>query len=201
MDRWMHSSWNFSADGSTPMFPTNLKNSEENLPKIRANKITVREARAKGNFAFSFYRTQTRQNVGKQSSPIVAHVPTCHCQLCETEIFFDSPEFRNFVSEITATKLGDVQDFFASWYRPGDFLTEHSDNGVQRSVALIFGFTKNWITDFGGNLNFVNRYEKIFTPAFNSLLIFNVKDDASHFVSEVVTHVTQKRFMVVGWYT
>jgi Rps23 Pro-64 3,4-dihydroxylase Tpa1-like proline 4-hydroxylase len=130
----------------------------------------------------------------------VAHYPSCQCALCQTENFFDSAGFRALVHDITGTSLGGVQDFFASWYQPGDFLTQHHDHGVERSVAVLFGFTKNWSPVFGGNLHFLQPFDKIFYPSFNSLVLFDVKLNPEHFVEEVVAGAKPKRLTVTGWF-
>lgn len=94
-------------------------------------------------------------------------------------------------------------DAQASNYRPGHFLTRHSDDGAkkERRAAYTIGFTRQWEPDWGGLLMFLDENKDIsraYLPRFNTLTIFDGL--RVHSVSAVSTFAAAPRLSIVGWF-
>ena len=72
----------------------------------------------------------------------------------------------------------------ASWYRPGDYSSPHSDVGHGRRIAFIWHLTESWDERDGGDLVWCSPYAR-FAPTPNTLYLFEVSDDSMHFVQPV----------------
>jgi hypothetical protein len=118
----------------------------------------------------------------------------------------NSPEFLNFLNEITGLKLTSLNTLFLSKYKSGSFLSPHSDKGNGK-LAFVLNITPQWKPQYGGILHFMNdeRTEiiKSFVPEFNSFVIFNVPElhGIPHFVSHVAPNVRFNRYAITGWFS
>lgn len=107
----------------------------------------------------------------------------------------------------TVTGLSDISrvDAQATLYRPGNFLTAHSDEQVgehNRRAAYVIQLCRNWKADWGGLLHFIDgrgAVTQTFTPRFNSMALFAVPQE--HVVSMVATFAPGPRFGITGWFT
>jgi Rps23 Pro-64 3,4-dihydroxylase Tpa1-like proline 4-hydroxylase len=107
----------------------------------------------------------------------------------------------------TVTGFSDVSrvDAQATLYRPGNFLTAHSDEQVgehNRRAAYVIQLCRNWKADWGGLLHFLDASGAVtqtFTPRFNSMALFAVPQE--HAVSMVATFAPGPRFGITGWFT
>jgi SM-20-related protein len=105
------------------------------------------------------------------------------------------------------TGFADIQrvDAQATLYRPGNFLTEHTDDhddAYVRRAAYVIQLCKDWKPDWGGLLHFVNARNEVtqtFVPRFNSMALFAVPQP--HVVSMVAPFAPGPRFGVTGWFT
>ena len=93
----------------------------------------------------------------------------------------------------------------ATCYIRESFLTAHddvADHNKNRLVAYVLGFTKDWKSDWGGFLQFLDpesgRVIGSFPPTFNALTLFRVPQ--WHSVSFVTPFAMGQRFSVTGWY-
>jgi Rps23 Pro-64 3,4-dihydroxylase Tpa1-like proline 4-hydroxylase len=92
-----------------------------------------------------------------------------------------------------------------SLYRPGNFLTEHTDDhddAFVRRAAYVIQLCKDWKADWGGLLHFLDARGEVtrtFVPRFNSMALFAVPQP--HVVSMVVPFAPGPRFGVTGWFT
>jgi Rps23 Pro-64 3,4-dihydroxylase Tpa1-like proline 4-hydroxylase len=116
--------------------------------------------------------------------------------------YLNSEEFIEFAHEITQDKEIVKCEAQACWYAPGQFLKLHQDNNPineDRRYAYVFGLTKEWQSDWGGLLQFVEdgKVTNTITPAFNTLAIFKVPQD--HQVSYIAPYALKPRFTVTGW--
>lgn len=117
----------------------------------------------------------------------------------------NSKDFINNLNDITGLELTKLTTLFASKYKPGNFLSPHSDKGNGR-LAFVINLTKNWKPQYGGNLHFMNetRTEIIDTivPSFNNLFIFYVPEEKGipHYVSHVVNGIKYNRYAITGWF-
>lgn len=129
--------------------------------------------------------------------------------LCDLELAMASQRFRAVVSNITSVDVGSrFQDWMASWFRPGDYLTSHADTLVGRRIAFRLGMTPDddWQDGWGGDLVFENRSlakgARLVGSSFNKMLLFDVRSaNMEHYVSEVhKASAGHKRLAVAGWY-
>mgnify|MGYP000010466225 CR=1 FL=1 len=116
--------------------------------------------------------------------------------------WINSREFLDFGQEIIEAEDVIKADAQATLYRPGDFLTLHDDDkpGADRRAAYTIGFTRQWRSDWGGQLLFHEKDGSIrrgHLPNFNSLNLFKVPQD--HSVAPVAPYATAPRLSVVGW--
>lgn len=117
--------------------------------------------------------------------------------------FINAPAFLHFARQITGMTHIVRADAQATLYAPGDFLTLHNDFDPQkgRLVAYVMGFTKNWRSDYGGILQFLDDEQDIqegFLPRFNSLMLFSVPQ--THAVTCVAPFAPLGRYAVTGWF-
>jgi len=116
--------------------------------------------------------------------------------------FLNSPEFLTFAREITGVRSIALADAQATLYRPGHFLTHHDDliSDKKRVAAYVLNFTPQWVTDWGGILQFIAEDGHIaegYTPTFNALNIFSVPQ--LHAVSYVSPFAQAGRLSITGW--
>ncbi len=105
------------------------------------------------------------------------------------------------------TGFGDIQrvDAQATLYRPGNFLTRHTDDhdgAYIRRAAYVIQLCKDWQADWGGLLHFLDARGDVthtFVPRFNSMALFAVP--TPHIVSMVAPFAPGPRFGVTGWFT
>jgi Rps23 Pro-64 3,4-dihydroxylase Tpa1-like proline 4-hydroxylase len=96
-------------------------------------------------------------------------------------------------------------DAQATLYRPGNFLTAHSDvqHGEHgRRAAYVIQLCRDWKADWGGLLQFANGRSEVtetYTPRFNSMALFAVPQE--HLVSMVAPFAPGPRFGITGWFT
>jgi SM-20-related protein len=167
---------------------------DNNMEYIEEGNRTAREAMSRGEFSYIFRRTNDD------------HVDECQCRECVFRQDVVSPEVVSFLDYITGYKVTQINEFFASWYDEGDFLSPHSDgpNGV---LGFVYNLSKNWKPHYGGNLHFQDNFdenliEKINVPKFNTLTMFDLATTMGHmhFVSEVVKGAPEKRLAFAGWW-
>ncbi|NNC37340.1 MAG: proline hydroxylase [Acidimicrobiales bacterium] len=116
--------------------------------------------------------------------------------------FVNSDEFRGFVKEVTNEPSVIKLDAQATYYAPGHFLNTHNDMGVnaERRAAYVMGFSKNWRTDWGGQLLFLDERGNTTSgvnPKFNSLTMFKVP--RTHIVTQVSSFAGGPRLSITGW--
>jgi Rps23 Pro-64 3,4-dihydroxylase Tpa1-like proline 4-hydroxylase len=117
--------------------------------------------------------------------------------------FINSPVMLDFIRAITGMKQIVRADAQATLFAPGDFLTLHNDFDAAkgRLVAYVMGFTRNWRTDYGGMLQFMDdkhNVEQGFLPHYNSLMLFTVPQ--LHAVTYVPGFAPVGRYSVTGWF-
>jgi len=91
----------------------------------------------------------------------------------------------------------------ATLYRPGQFLSQHSDSHKEEGwrIAYVLNFTTTeWRPDWGGYLTFFDEDGDIvggYKPRFNSLNLFAVP--RWHAVSYVPQFAPTARYAITGW--
>lgn len=103
-----------------------------------------------------------------------------------------------------ATGFNDISflDAQATRYKPGHFLTTHDDTqaGKKRRAAYIFGFSPEWLPDWGGYLQLLDDDDNVrigLKPSYNTLNILAIPQ--RHNVSIVAPFAGGMRFSVSGW--
>jgi SM-20-related protein len=119
--------------------------------------------------------------------------------------FLNSDECLNIGR--TVSGFGDIQSITAqaTHYTRESFLCAHddiADHKNNRLVAYVLGFSKDWISDWGGLLQFFDKEGgdviESYIPSFNGLTLFRVPQ--WHSVSFVTPFARVPRLSVTGWY-
>lgn len=116
--------------------------------------------------------------------------------------FMNSAPFLDLMRRVTGDAAIDYADGQATLYRAGDFLTRHDDRveGKGRRAAYVLGFTRRWVTDWGGLLAFPDargHVAEAYLPAFNALNLFRVP--MLHAVTQVADFAPEGRYSITGW--
>jgi SM-20-related protein len=113
----------------------------------------------------------------------------------------NSPDARDFCADVAGETGITKIDAQATLFRPGDFLTLHNDTGVgERRAAYTIGLTRDWRTDWGGQLLFHDQAGDItrgLRPQFNVLTLF--KAPQWHSVAPVAPYAGAPRLSITGW--
>lgn len=117
--------------------------------------------------------------------------------------FLTSRETVAAVRELTENPSLEFVDTRATRLRAGHFLSRHydADPSGKRCVAYVFGLTKKWHAEWGGQLQFLDPHGQVvesFVPAFNTLSLFTVPQ--LHSVSMVAPFAGANRYSVTGWF-
>jgi 2OG-Fe(II) oxygenase superfamily len=118
---------------------------------------------------------------------------------------FSSAATKAWATRLSGRSCVGPTVFSASWYLPGDHSLPHTDmvasgDNACRQVAFIWHLAKNWQSDWGGALFWCPKALYL-PPVFNTLVLFNVGPDASHFVTQVSPYAQGKRLAINGWWT
>lgn len=118
--------------------------------------------------------------------------------------FLQSPDFLAVGEAVLGLQALTQVDAQATLFTPGSFLTRHIDEGSnnERRAAYTLSFTRNWQTDWGGQLQLINQQttdvESAWIPRWNTLTIFDGRK--VHAVSQVSTFAGDGRYSIVGWF-
>lgn len=116
----------------------------------------------------------------------------------------NTPQFLNFIRQVTGIATIVKADAQATLYAPGDFLRRHNDPlGPRRNrrVAYIISMTKDWHPDYGALLQFYdedNAVTDVFVPRFNTISLFTVPQ--MHAVSFTAPFAPLARYSITGWF-
>lgn len=116
--------------------------------------------------------------------------------------YISGQQYMNFARYISGSDSINSVTAGATCFKPGCFITLHDDLHEKegRKIAQVFGFTKSWNPDWGGTLHFLDQRMKVTgveIPSFNTLDLLKVPQN--HFVSQVCSYATEKRFSITGW--
>lgn len=180
-------------------FRENMLLSQEQLrlmsPDARKQLEEGIRGRAAENFGFTYFTypmIEAAQSGRDLQHPI--HALTA---------FLNSPEFIAFAGAIISHPNITKIDAHASNYVRGHFLTRHIDDGrrKERRAAYTIGFSRDWQTDWGGLLMFLDDNGDVLRalkPRFNVLTVFDGL--MLHSVSAVSTFAPKPRLSVAGWF-
>lgn len=164
-------------------------------PDARAAMLRGIEQRARGAYQYLYHcypLLKAYQEHWDDSHPLMRWL-----EFVNTDIMLD---LIRAVSGIAGIKKADGQ---ATFYGPGNFLSQHSDqfDSEQWRLAYVYNLTRDWRPDWGGYLQFFNAagdVEKALMPRFNVLNIFAVP--RLHAVQPVASFAGGPRFALTGWF-
>jgi SM-20-related protein len=153
-------------------------------------------AQAQNDFQFVYWKFSMVDAYRRQILP--------HLVLHRVLESLASAEMIAFVRSVTG--LEDIQrvDAQATLYRPGNFLTAHSDEetGSTRRAAYVIQLCRNWRAEWGGLLQFLGAdggVTETFVPGYNQMALFAVPQE--HTVSMVTPFAGAPRLAITGWFT
>jgi len=185
--------WYASTRAGATTLPVDIRLTPGADTAIAAARAAATAAWQNSMFSYSFLRTKS-------------HIAQCGCVLCATVAALTSSDALELLECITGVRVSGGSEFFASWYRPGDFLSSHRDVSRGRKLGMVLQLTRGWRPEFGGLLNFVTDRDdgvsKVIVPQFNSACLFDLPHPSGspHFVSHVAPNVQAHRIAVSGWY-
>lgn len=182
----------FAADGSgvRVIDPSELLN---DAGKQRLVQTALMAAASKGE-GFAYMGVQLKV-AGRQ-----LHTQGQLANLCAT---LRSPEMLALVRDITGNSEANDITAQASQFRPGHYLTRHTDDISRegRKFAFVLGLTEQWHPDWGGLLQFFQKEgdaSHARTPGFNTLDLFDVSE--VHSVTHIAPYALAPRLAVSGWF-
>ncbi len=157
---------------------------KDNDPTIPEREAYARQINFEGGFSYIYRRTNDFHPYLK---------------------WFSSPKFLKIIEQITGfSNLKYKLNYnFISCYEEGHYNGPHTD-GDNGRVAMVLHLSKDWQPQYGGVFMRTNEdkltVNKVVSPPFNTLTMFNVIGGAPHFVSEIAKGVKNKRISYTGWY-
>lgn len=117
----------------------------------------------------------------------------------------DSSSTKAWVTRLSGRSCHGPAEVGASWYLPGDHSLPHNDvaasgDAFNRQVAFVWHLAKDWQPAWGGALFWCPKACYL-PPAFNTLWLFNVGPESTHFVTHVSPYARGKRLAINGWWT
>ncbi len=118
---------------------------------------------------------------------------------------FGSSSSKAWATRLSGRSCLGPAEVYASWYLPGDHSLPHndaSDSGANfnRQVAFVWHLAKDWRSEWGGALFWCPKGCYL-PPVFNTLWLFNVGPESTHFVTHVSPYAQGKRLAINGWWT
>lgn len=174
-----------STNGSVTYSPEQMRTL---TPQQHSEIMRSLHAVANTGFAFFYYR----HNLLKNEYPVMTRLGQ----------YTSGPEYLNFARYISGDNGLNGVTLGATCFQSGCFITLHDDLHEKegRRIAQVFGFTKRWNPDWGGNLHFLDQDMKVAgveVPSFNTLDLLKVPQH--HFVSQVSSYAPEKRYSITGW--
>lgn len=157
---------------------------KDNDPSLPEREAYARQVNFEGGFSYIYRRTNDFHPYLK---------------------WFSSPKFLRIIEQITGFENLEykLNYNFVSCYEEGHYNGPHTD-GDNGRVAMVLHLSKDWRPEYGGVFMRTDRdkltVNKVVSPPFNTLTMFNVIGGAPHFVSEIAKGVKNKRIAYTGWY-
>ena len=184
-------------------------------PRLAAGGLVAIRDAFEPDFAERMYRSLDSCTTWQLYEGYDEHFHYHHHNLYETATYpadlawcgkiFDSSDTKAWVSRLSGRKCPGPAEFSASWYLPGDHSLPHNDIGANdahsnRQVAYVWHLAKDWRSEWGGALFWCSKGCYL-PPVFNTLWLFNVGPESSHFVTHVSPYAQGKRLAINGWWT
>ncbi|GEQ98074.1 proline hydroxylase [Iodidimonas gelatinilytica] len=151
------------------------------------------DARTGFSYAYGFYPVQESVRLHRDKGLF----------LLDFFAFLNGPEMLGLIRDILNDPHVAEADAQATRFGPSQFLTYHNDHvpGSNRRCAYVFNYTRQWLPDWGGYLQFFDDNKngtEAFAPDFNTLNLFTVPQ--AHAVSFVTPFAGAYRYAISGWY-
>jgi len=169
-----------------------MYDAKEDDPSIPERIAYAHSVNNEGNFSYMYYRASIQLHKKHQYLDL-----------------FSSPAFKDYLSKITGYDDLQYSDdwTFMNCYESGHYNGPHTDGNNGR-IAFVYHLSKDWKPEMGGLFMRMDwdwkTVNKVVTPPFNTLTIFDTKWDgqvgAPHLVSEVAQDCDNKRISYTGWY-
>ena len=111
--------------------------------------------------------------------------------------------FKLFFEAISGLELGSTPLINAYSYKPGDFLSYHTDDVKSKRLSFVFYLSPNWERRYGGLLHLIDPKGEVteVAPDYNSLVIFDVAARTRHFINPVEQCAGERaRLTISGWF-
>lgn len=111
--------------------------------------------------------------------------------------------FKLFFEELSGLELGPAPLINAYSYKPGDFLSLHTDDVKGKRLSFVFYLSPGWERRFGGLLHLIDRDGDVteVDPDYNSLVVFDVAARTKHFINPVHQCAGERaRLTISGWF-
>jgi len=118
---------------------------------------------------------------------------------------FDSPSTKAWATRLSGRSCPGPAEVSAAWYLPGDHSLPHNDvapsgPNLSRQFAFVWHLAKDWRPEWGGALFWCSKGCYL-PPEFNTLWLFKVGPESTHFVTHVSPYARGKRLAINGWWT
>jgi Rps23 Pro-64 3,4-dihydroxylase Tpa1-like proline 4-hydroxylase len=116
---------------------------------------------------------------------------------------FSSEATKQFMSNLSGRDcMGEMTEARVELYQLGDHSLPTPDFLNQRTVGFEWHLAKDWKPEWGGALYWCQESagSAFLHASFNTLILYNVNQDFSHFVTPITTETTSKRLSITGWW-
>jgi thiol-disulfide isomerase/thioredoxin len=213
-----------SADASLLSIETYLRPSlrepgsalEDAIPRLAAGGLVAIRDAFEPDFAERMYRSLDRCTTWRVYEGYEEHFHYRHHNLYHSDEYpkdltwcskiFDSSSTKAWVTRMSGRSCPGPAEFGASLYLPGDHSLPHNDVAAtddakfNRQVAFVWHLAKDWRSEWGGALFWCSKGCYL-PPVFNTLWLFNVTPESTHFVTHVSPYAQGKRLAINGWWT
>jgi thioredoxin 1 len=184
-------------------------------PRLAAGGLVAIRDAFEPDFAERMYRSLDRCTTWRLYENYEEHFHYHHHNLFQSEEYpadlawcskvFDSSSTKAWMTRLSGRSCLGPAEVYASRYLPGDHSLPHNDVAAcdanfNRQVAYVWHLAKDWRSEWGGALYWCPTASYL-PPAFNTLWLFNVRPESTHFVTHVSPYAQGKRLAVNGWWT
>jgi len=167
------------------------------------------------DFAERMHRCLDRSTTWRVHEGYEEHFAYHHHNLYESDAYpadlawcakiFGSSSTKAWATRLSGRSCSGPAEVSASWYLPGDHSLPHNDVAAtdanfHRQVAFVWHLAKHWRSEWGGALFWCSKGCYL-PPVFNTLWLFNVTPESTHFVTHVSPYAQGKRLAINGWWT
>lgn len=184
-------------------------------PRLAAGALVAIRDAFEPDFAERMYRCLDRCTTWRVYENYAEHFCYHHHNLYDPNDFpadlawcskvFDSSSTKAWATRLSGRFCLGPTEVSASWYISGDHSLPHNDAVTSgghfiRQVAYIWHLAKDWRSEWGGALFWCPKASYL-PPVFNTLWLFNVGPESTHFVTHVSPYAQGKRLAINGWWT